>query len=180
MVDMITAWELSILHRLTDGGGRFWDIFWTAITYLGEAGVFWIALSLFLLLRKKTRKVGIAMSIALLLGLILGNGVMKNLFARPRPYQADPTLFPRLAWGQMTGDYSFPSGHTMASFEGATVIFSYHKKWGLAALTLAFLISLSRLFLAVHYPTDLLAGAAFGALFALVSLWTVKKIKFFS
>ena len=106
------------------------------------------------------------MGLALLIGVILGNGVMKNLFARPRPYNLDPSLSHRLAFGEMSTDFSFPSGHTLASFEAAMSVFLYHKKWGVATLSFAVLIGISRIFLLVHYPSDVLAGALFGILFA--------------
>ena len=165
-MEVFIQWELQLLHLIQDSATEVGSVFWTFITTFGEAGIFWIALSLLLMLFKKTRKAGFSMGLALLLGVILGNGVMKNVFARPRPYDLDTTLFHRLAWGKMSTDFSFPSGHTLASFEAATALFLHHKKWGAAALVMAFFVSISRLFLLVHYPSDLLAGAVFGILFA--------------
>ena len=132
----------------------------------GESGIFWIALSLILMIPKKTRRLGFSMGLALLIGLILCNGVLKNVVARARPYHLDPTLSHRLAWGEMSKDFSFPSGHTTASFEAAVAIFLRNKKWGIAALVLAVLIGVSRFFLVVHFPSDIVAGALCGTLFA--------------
>jgi len=165
----LIQWELSLLHLIQDSATAVSDVFWTSVTMLGESGIFWIALSLLLMLIPKTRKAGFTMGLALLLGVIFGNAVLKNAVARPRPYDLDPTLFCRLAWGEMSTDFSFPSGHTLASFEAAAGLFLYHKKWGSVALCAALLVMLSRLFLVVHYPTDLLAGALLGILFALLS-----------
>ncbi len=176
MIDSIVKWELSLLHAIEDMATEGGDLFWTIITSFGEAGIFWIALSLVLMLIPKTRKAGFSMGLALLIGVILGNGVMKNLFARPRPYDLDPTLSHRLAFGKMSTDFSFPSGHTLASFEAATGLFLHHKKWGIAALVLAFFVCISRLFLLVHYPTDLIFGALFGILFALIGAKVVDLI----
>lgn len=152
------------------------DVIWTAITTFGEAGIFWIALSLLLMIFPKTRKAGFSMGLALLLGVILGNGVLKNVVARPRPYDVSGAISHRLAWGEMSKDYSFPSGHTLASFEAAVALFWHHKKWGTAAIVLAFFVSLSRLFLLVHYPSDLVAGAILGTLFAILASLTVQKL----
>ena len=78
-------------------------------------------------------------------------------------------------------DFSFPSGHTIASFEGAVSIFIYNKKWGIPALILAFLIAFSRLYLCFHYPTDVLVAAILGIAFAIlasyIAKWMINKFK---
>ena len=157
------------MHVLQEGATQTSDVFWTAVTSFGESGIFWIALSLVLMLIPKTRKAGFTMGLALLLGVIVGNGVLKNVLARPRPYDFDPNLSHRLAWGEMSTDYSFPSGHTLASFEASVGLLLHPKKWGIAALVLAFFVCISRLFLLVHYPSDVLAGAILGTLFAFLA-----------
>ena len=113
------------------------------------------------------------MGLALLLGVILGNGVLKNVIARPRPYDLDTTLSHLLAWGHMSTDFSFPSGHTLASFEASVALMCHHKKWGIAAFVLAVLVGISRLCLLVHYPTDVIFGALMGSALALFSVWAV-------
>lgn len=168
-MNFLVEWELSLLHTIQDSATELGGFLWTLVTSFGEAGIFWIALSLVLMLIPKTRKAGFSMGLALLLGVILGNGVLKNVIARPRPYDLDPTLSHRLAFGEMSKDFSFPSGHTLASFEAATALFLHYKKWGAAALILAFFVSISRLFLLVHYPSDLLAGMILGITFAFLS-----------
>ena len=169
MLEAYLQWELELLHKIEEGASAAGSVFWTVVTSFGDAGLFWILLSLTLLLFPKTRKAGLSMGLALLLGVILGNGILKNLIARPRPYHLDPTLNHRLAWGEMSTDFSFPSGHTLASFEGAFALFLHHKKWGVAALVLAFFVSLSRLFLLVHYPSDLIFGALMGIFLGFVA-----------
>ncbi|MBR5295778.1 MAG: phosphatase PAP2 family protein, partial [Clostridia bacterium] len=89
MFDVFVEWEISLLHRILESATEWGSIFWTAVTSFGEAGIFWIALSLILMFFPKTRKAGFSMGLALLLGVILGNGVLKNLVARPRPYNLD-------------------------------------------------------------------------------------------
>ncbi len=145
------------------------------ITLLGDAGIFWIALAIILLIPKKTRTTGFMMGVALVLGLIVCNITIKPLVARPRPYDVAGLTGPYLC--KIQHDFSFPSGHTTASFEGATVIFMRHRKWGIAALILAALIAFSRLYLYVHYPTDVLAGFVLGVLFGIAGVYIVKAIE---
>lgn len=131
-----------------------------AITALGNGGAFWIVLTVLLLLFQKTRRAGICCALALILDLLAVNIAIKPLVARIRPYQVLPeiTLITNLP-----GDYSFPSGHSAASFAAAWALFrSGRKKWGAWALALAALIALSRLYVGVHYPTDVLGGTLIG------------------
>lgn len=130
--------------------------FWESITTLGNGGWFWIFVAVILLLIPKTRKTGIAALLALLIGALCTNVFLKNIVARTRPYDAVSAIIPLI---QRPTDFSFPSGHTTASFACAFVC--YHmlpKKYGIPALCLAALIAFSRLYLGVHYPTDVLAG----------------------
>ena len=136
------------------------------ITSLGNAGLIWIVLAVVLLFRRKTRPCGIAMLLALLLGLLIGNVWMKNFFARPRPFETFAELTPLIPPPQ---DYSFPSGHTLSSFAAATVIFCYFRPGGAAALLGAALIGFSRLYLCVHYPTDVLTGMLLGIVIGVVA-----------
>jgi len=173
LIEAITTWEFQFLHLISDGATQVTNAFWTLVTMFGEAGIFWIVLALVLMFFKKTRRIGFAMGLTLLLGVIMVSGVLKPLVDRPRPYVADEGLKHLLAWGEMTSDASFPSGHTTASVGAAVTLFLNHKKWGIAALVLAVFVSLSRLFLVVHYPTDVLAGAVVGSCFALLSHYLI-------
>ncbi len=154
----------------------FLDVVMPLITVLGDAGIFWIALSVFLLFFPKYRKAGLSMGVALLIGLLVCNVTMKPLFARIRPYdlkaQMDQTI-PLLIEAQH--DFSFPSGHTLASFEAATALTIYHKKWGIPALILATLIAFSRLYLYVHYVTDVLFSLGMGIGIAFLATFLVRK-----
>lgn len=147
------------------------------ITKLGDGGVFWIALAVILLIPKKTRRTGAAMGVAMLLGLIIGNGILKNVIARPRPFDISNTVLPRnsLLVDPPT-DYSFPSGHTLASFEAATALYKDHTLYGFAAFVLAILIAFSRIYLQVHYPSDVLGGAILGFLFGLLGSTIVRAV----
>lgn len=133
------------------------------ITYLGEGGLFWILLALLFILlgRNSSRKeTGALMLGAMLLGLLLGELSLKNLVCRPRPFQDFPA-YTQLLIPPPDG-WSFPSGHSCASFAAATILFLKDKRWGIPALVLAALIAFSRVFLFVHYPTDILAGSLLG------------------
>ena len=147
------------------------------ITKLGDAGIFWIALALILLIPKKTRRTGAAMGVAMVLGLIIGNGIIKNVVARPRPFDISNTVLPRksLLISPPT-DYSFPSGHTLASFEAATALYKDHTLYGFAAFVLAILIAFSRISLQVHYPSDVIGGAILGFLLGLLGSTIVRAV----
>lgn len=143
----------------------FTDRIFPFITYLGEAGCFWILLLTVMLFFKRARRCGVLGLCAMAMGLVLGEGLIKNLVCRPRPF-ADYPNFCELLISPPSG-FSFPSGHTCASFAAAVTIFLHYKKPGILALILASLIGFSRIFLFVHYPTDVLAGALLGIVSAL-------------
>ncbi len=143
------------------------------ITKFGDGGIFWIAVAILFIIFKRTRKTGISMGLALLMGVIVGNLILKNVVGRIRPYDLNEGIEILVAH---LSDYSFPSGHTLASFEAATVLFIRDKRFGIPAMVLAVLIALSRLYLYVHYPTDVLAGAILGIIFAVISCKLIDKL----
>lgn len=139
----------------------------TAITALGNSGIAWVAVSLLLLIPKSTRKAGVASLLALIVSLLINNLTLKNLVARVRPYDAIEGLVPLIPkpW-----DFSFPSGHTGSSFASAWVLFRrLPRRFGIPALVMAGLIGLSRLYVGVHYPTDVLFGVASGIFSGMVA-----------
>lgn len=145
------------------------------ITNIGNAGMIWIMLAVVLLLLPKTRKSGVIMIIALVLDVILCNGILKNVFARVRPCDVNTAvqlLIPR------PDDYSFPSGHTAASFAAVTALFfAGEKKLWKPTLVLAILIAFSRLYLYVHYPTDILGGIVVGTVCGYAGLLCADQIQ---
>lgn len=145
--------------------------FWKAITFLGNSGWFWIVASLILLVPKKTRMIGLTALIAIAIGALITNVGLKNIVARTRPYEVVDGLT-RLIEAQH--DYSFPSGHTCASFAVAGVYFHMFSKrfWAWGSLVLAALIMFSRLYVGVHYPTDVLVGLLVG----IFAAWLACKI----
>lgn len=133
------------------------------ISHLGDAGSFWIILSLVLALIPKTRKYGVLALASLLFCFLINNVALKNIVARPRPYTRLPDIVMLM---KCPGDYSFPSGHSCSSFAVASsLMWTMDKRWNklkIPAVILAALIALSRVYVGVHYPTDVLAGTAIG------------------
>ena len=129
------------------------------VTLLGEYGAVWIALALVLMLKKNTRPLGFAVAAALAVDVLVCNVILKPLVARPRPFALRPeiTLLVKAPW-----DYSFPSGHTAASFAAVAALVQRKSSLWIPALVLAAAISLSRIYLYVHYPSDVLCGALLG------------------
>lgn len=158
--------DFSILYALQHLHNAVLDPLMVGISSLGNAGWIWIALTAVFLILPKYRKCGIRMAIALILDLILCNLVLKPLVARPRPCWIDEQIKLLVAAPR---DYSFPSGHSAASFAAAVTVFAMHKKEGIAALVLACLIAFSRLYLFVHFPTDVLAGIVIGFICAFLA-----------
>ena len=139
-------WEIEVLDALQNIHTPWLDKIMVAITSLGNAGILWIVLAAVLLIIPKTRKAGLCMAIALILDLLITNCLLKNLVARTRPY-----------------DYSFPSGHTAASFAAVTALFMSRKKLlGAISCVIAILIAFSRMYLYVHFPTDIIGGIVVG------------------
>ena len=155
----------------------FLDKLMPLITLLGDAGIFWIVLAVICMALPRSRKTGFTMAAALLIGLVVCNLSMKPLFARIRPYDYQLEHFGKQIHllVEAQHDFSFPSGHTIASFEAAVAIFLRNKKWGIPALVLAVLIAFSRLYLYVHYPTDVICSVILGTIIAFASCKLVDK-----
>lgn len=153
------------------------DAVMPVVTKLGDAGIFWIACAVVMLIIPKTRKTGLAMGLALIMGLLLCNVTLKPLVARIRPYdfqlQEFQKIIPLLI--EAEHDFSFPSGHTIASFEASVALLLGNKKLGIPAVILASVIAFSRLYLYVHYPTDVLASVILGIGLAFLATFLVNK-----
>ena len=135
------------------------------ITSLGDEGYVWIAIALILVLIKGYRKAGISVGVSLLGSLLFNNMLVKNLVRRVRPYRVLETLTILI---EEPGEYSFPSGHTSSSFAAGVVLYLLlPRKYGVPAMILAFLIGISRLYVGVHYPTDVLGGMVMGTMLAI-------------
>ena len=174
MIDTLIKLDGDILLWIQDNLRADWlDPIIKAITYLGNGGIFWILVCILLMLIKKTRATGAVCSCSLAVTFLINNLILKNVIARVRPYEAIESLT-RIIGAQ--SDFSFPSGHSGASFAVAVVIFmEMPKKYGIPAVILAFLIALSRLYVGVHYPSDVIAGIATGTVYAVICVMVYRK-----
>lgn len=153
------------------------DALMSAFTFLGNHGLIWILVCSALTIMPEYRVWGITCFLAMGAAWVLGEHVVKPLVARPRPFMVDPTF--HLIVPPPHG-YSFPSGHTITGFAVSTVLaFSTLKRgWKIGSFALATLIAFSRLYLFVHNPTDVLAGALWGAAFGFAAVWLLRRTRF--
>ena len=144
-----------------------------AVTHLGDAGALWIILAAVLLAFPKTRKSGAIVAAALIVDLC--NGILKNIFARTRPFDVKEGISLLITAPK---DFSFPSGHTAASFTAvAALYFAGEKKLLKISCAVAVLIAFSRMYLYVHYPTDILGGIIVGIVSGLVGAYIIKRVQ---
>ena len=156
------------------------DFLMPIITLLGDAGIFWIVCASILALTKKYRRIGFGMAFALMMGLVVCNMILKPGVGRIRPYDFQMQEFGKeiILLIDKQHDFSFPSGHTIASFEACTVLLLGNKKLGIPATILAILIAFSRLYLYVHYPTDVIASVILGTIFGIIGYLISHNISF--
>lgn len=138
------------------------------ITALGNGGIVWVLLSAVLLLNRKYRFVGLLTVSAILLSSLLGEGILKHLIQRPRPFMDIPAINLLIA-KPLT--YSFPSGHTASSFAAAGILGKKFRQYRIPIYILAALIAFSRMYLYVHYPTDILGGILLGFICSKIVLY---------
>ena len=163
-----------LVHKLYEIGGGFFTPFFEIISELGHGGIPLIILSLILMLFSRTRRYGTAMLFGLAIGALITNCCLKILIARARPYSEETIAFfntdlYQKLWmtvGQnVESDKSFPSGHTTAAFASMTALFlTGNKKYSWAAFIFAFLMAVARIYLVVHFASDVLAGIVVGVL----------------
>ena len=180
------AFDLPILNWIQQNmQSTFLDFIMPFITILGDAGIFWIACAVILMFIPKYRKAGFSMGLALIFGVVVCNMILKPLVGRIRPYNYNLDVL-KLQWQdflvhgkllvETPHDFSFPSGHTIASFEASVALYKNDKRLGIPALILAVLIAFSRMYLYVHYPTDVIASVILGTIFALIANLIVHSI----
>ena len=165
-LEAVTTWDASVITAIYENvHSAFLTMFFRIVTLLGEGGIFWIAVAVILLFFKKTRRSGICIGASLLIGVVVGNGIIKNVIARPRPYDAIEGIESVVSH---LSDYSFPSGHSLCCFEAATALAMNRTKWAIPAYVGAVLVAVSRIYIFVHYPTDVICGALLGVLFGVL------------
>lgn len=156
-----------IVSKLAKIGNGALTPFMDFASFLCKGGILLILLAVVLILYRKTRRFGVAMLAGLAIGAFLTNCVMKILIARPRPYVDESSVYCQLwkAVGCHTeSDKSFPSGHTTAAFAAVVGPFLLSRKKQIAwtMFLFSFLVSVSRIYLVVHYPSDVLGGMITG------------------
>ena len=166
-------WELDLLHWFQSIHNSVLDFIVPKITFLGNAGWFWILVALLLIILPYNRKMGVQAAISLTLTFILCNLILKPTVMRCRPCWLEPEVQLLV---NVPKDFSFPSGHSNASFAVATAIFTRNKKLGIPALVLAAAIAISRLYVFVHWPTDVLTGTLTGICGGIISFFIVNFI----
>ena len=163
MADAIQQFDFAVLDLIQQHiRCDFLDAVIPVLTHLGIA--VWIVLAIVFIITRRYRLCGISMGAGMLTGLLVGNLILKNLLQRERPCWINDTVQMLIA---IPDDYSFPSGHTLASFISAIVIFRHDKRIGIPALVLASLMAFTRLYLYVHFPTDIIFGIALAAAVAI-------------
>jgi undecaprenyl-diphosphatase len=174
MTDWLTNLDLKTLGWIHDTlSSGFLDRVMPWISFIGNDGLVWILAACALLCTRRYRRNGILLLAGLAAGYLLGDVLMKPLIARVRPVWPYPV--PALLTRTPAG-YSFPSGHAFSSFTAATILALTDRKFGAFALPLACLIALSRLYLYVHFPSDVLAGAVLGAVVGGLVYWLGQRI----
>lgn len=158
------SWEFSILYALQELHNPVLDAFMVFISSLGDDGILWIAIGVICLFLKKHRKMGLQLLLSMLCTFIIGNLIIKNIVARPRPCDIDTAVAMLIS---RPHGHSFPSGHSINSMVAAVALFLNNKKIGIPAIVIATLIGFSRMYLFVHFPTDVLGGFAIAILVAI-------------
>lgn len=159
---MLAIFDVTILEWITANlHGTFLVPLFYAITVLGDLGLIWLAYAGYLRFKEKRAKEAFLILIALLLTSFLTDVIIKNIIARPRPFETYTTIIPALI---RPHSFSFPSGHSATSFACAMMIGLMDPSRRLPAFVIATLIAISRMVLCVHYPSDIIAGALLGCL----------------
>lgn len=174
VMSLIQNFDNSVLIYIKNNmHGYVMDRTMIAVTSLGNMGLIWIIMAVLLLINKKYRNVGFMVLGALIMSAVLGEGIIKHLVQRARPsasIQAAKLLIAKPL------SYSFPSGHTTSSFAAAGVLSKYFKEYAPEFFSLAVLIAFSRLYLYVHYPTDVLAGIILGLLCSKIAIYIFNRV----
>lgn len=169
-------WEFEILNGIQNIRCSFLDWLMPKITMLGDAGCVWLLLCALLIIFPKTRRAGVVMALSLVLNALMCNCILKPLVGRTRPYDVDTSIILLI---NRQKDFSFPSGHTAISFAAAASLYlTNEKKLFIFSSILAILIAFSRMYLYVHYPTDILGGMIVGILSAIFANYIYKKVTF--
>ena len=182
--DSLLGFDLAVFEWVQGIQNHLLTAIMTTITTLGDEGIIFIVLGLVLLFTKKYRKAGVSILVALVVMLLLNNIVLKELIARPRPFNLDPETY---AWWHevykypnfnihQPSSYSFPSGHTSSAFAAAVALLCHDRKLGIPTTIFAAIMGFSRIYVEVHYCTDVIGGAIVGIIYALLGVLVAKLV----
>lgn len=167
-------WEFYILDFIHKKlSNPIMDVLMKFVSFLGSFGIIWIVLTIILFCTKNHRLLGRSMAVNLAVNLVACNFIIKPIVARLRPFEFNQSINLLVS---APIDSSFPSGHTLFAFAAATIIFIYNKKVGLLMYLFACTMAFSRLYLYVHFPTDVAFGAFLGIILAIISHFLEKLI----
>ena len=180
--DSLLGFDLAVFEWVQSIQSHFLTAIMTTVTTLGDEGIIFIVLGLVLFCTKKYRKAGLSILVALVVMLVLNNLVLKELIARPRPFNLDPETY---AWWHevykypnfnihQPSSYSFPSGHTSSAFAAAIALLCHDRKLGIPTTIFAAIMGFSRIYVEVHYCTDVIGGAIVGIIYALIGVLIAK------
>lgn len=175
MLHWLQHWEQRTLLWLQERLRRSWlTVAMKIATFLGNGGILWLTACACLLLRQQTRRAALTALLSLVFSALVCNAFLKNLVERARPFNKIPGLQFLI---RKPHDFSFPSGHTSSSFAVATVFLALLPMWaGVTALLIAMTIAFSRMYLGVHYPSDVFCGMVLGVLFGIAALLAVSML----
>ena len=182
--DLLLDFDLGVFQWIQSIQNGFLDALMVGVTTLGNAGAIFIILGLTLLFTKKYRKAGLAVLVALIVMLLCNDLFLKEFFARVRPFnlfESNPEkyavwgteyVFPELV--HKPSSFSFPSGHTASAFAAAPALLWHSRKWGIPTMIFAAFMGFSRIYVQVHYCTDVIGGIISGAICGLIAVLIVK------
>ena len=182
--DSLLGFDLAVFGWVQSIQSHFLTAIMTTVTTLGDEGIIFIVLGLVLLCTKKYRKAGVSILVALVVMLVLNNLVLKELIARPRPFNLDPEAYDW--WYEVykypyfkihqPSSFSFPSGHTSSAFAAAIALLCHDRKLGIPTTIFAAIMGFSRIYVEVHYCTDVIAGAVVALVYAFIAAGIVKLV----